>query len=1546
MNFDVIRTFEGGYSTDSHDNLEKKNTFQKGVNGRIYSKNGVFSFKAIKGSRLVYSNSSIVKYLGSFSFSEELIVMAKCDGTLISSETLNTKQVTYSYDENFEISLKGEESNITNETVEGKNVVTSLERSLTIQESETDVNTMYSCNGILDEEIDLSEYYSLNFNVAEVSVCEININEIPENNKTYLDCIYSFKKDNNGNLVGTLLWVGYQNWNINSKIVTRGVEENQFYKRVYYNDGINPDRVINVKDKNISQKRGKDFSRVLDQTLLQPEIESIESGGAIKAMKVCYLYRVISENGQVSDFSPNSEMVDILKEEDAIAYRGGDVSEQTGKLVTVRCNIISPYSNYEIECFAIEYEAQGPPTSIRNLGIKTSASVVEFKHFGTESESNDNVTLADIVSSINTWRYSNALATERNKLIAAGLRNDPVPSAINNLEYLFALHGWDTYGESHDCIMNPEPWNYNMIDVENRDPFAVVSKKVYTTISMYGPGTVTLKNRDNDEFIEYPFLDLPIDAYTDITELIGLLIVDSQDNDVNFPNNFGNLNVSIVDSKILFKRNDLGVITDISDFELTSNNAQFVNNFDSQLDFIDVPFDPETAVYGYKSIGFDQGNGIRISYKEYKEPLLNQATAIYDGSGNVLEYETPSLEKYVQKGEIYRLAFQTYDKSSTKYFSVPIGDVFVPEIGNIKRHINDSGNAVIESERYTNQSEENGIIYGHGIKMKIEVRLDCDLQKKIPMYQILYVERTESNRTILCQGIAAPLMRIQTDFKPGNEMPEAVTNKWNLPYYGGPTYDKRGLLAYDAYGENFQHDGPSGDRRIMTHRGLMYFDSPDIYYNNISAELISSSSIQIRGKLNTDHTPNCVRQRGGGPYGNIYNEVYPKYSRKLTEDFVEGNNHSGELPRYVEEEDDTYSIESHFVNVSVFSKFTHYSRGLSISKATSLERGVVSSGTSLGVTNSLSNNAFVLPNQAWFYGTAQREWDRANNNDPRNNIFHSGITSPGYKTVFIKTELDLFTDDFIGPEEMTVFSEIRDGGFDHVVFDTIPLVNIYRNNREIVYGGRSEKAFSENTYIPLSKTIPTAGFNTAAQVFECGADTYISLVIRTKNDYGDDEITEEEYNNHENAMDTGDITVWKRNGAWAYVAVLETQVEPKMTYEYEFYKENGTHSFEKLRDELINKAYFNKNTLRTFIPRPFKFKDDPDQGNVIAVSDVKVAGELYDSWTIFKVNNFYAELDKDKGTVSNLIKVNDQVFAVQEKQTSLIYIGTDRLISDEQGNPINIKQGSGSVVDGHKTISNYGTAIRRNIVGDDFGFTFFDESKIEFVRVDKALLSKNLLHREYSEKFNNNKITDVEMYYDHINKEINARIRSEKKDTFVLSYNEILGLFNGEREMDSDIFINFDNLVYASVDTPNDDELVVSKDLHLLESNTQLKVLNNILELVLGFYIAANINKVFIYRQWNASSNIDYPFKSVFFKSNLGYERTITESHQWYKIREGIHTVPALNDTIERNASAALRGSWFYVEMTIALEDSEIYNKIEQEIEILAVTNHLRISHQ
>jgi hypothetical protein len=234
-------------------------------------------------------------------------------------------------------------------------------------------------------------------------------------------------------------------------------------------------------------------------------------------------------------------------------------------------------------------------------------------------------------------------------------------------------------------------------------------------------------------------------------------------------------------------------------------------------------------------------------------------------------------------------------------------------------------------------------------------------------------------------------------------------------------------------------------------------------------------------------------------------------------------------------------------------------------------------------------------------------------------------------------------------------------------------------------------------------------------------------------------------------------------------------------------------------------------------------------------------------------------------------------------------------------------------------------------VGDD-SFSFFDEKRVEFIQINKPLLASALLHLDYWNRVKVNPIVDCEAYYDHANKETVIRVRQENGEYFTLAYNNAMQVFNGEFEYNNDMYLNFNKKIYSPV-------LGKNSDLHQLNEGNYLNLFGSQKLLRVGVTLRSEKGKVLQYKKTGIVSNLTYPFDNVIYKTSLGQSRIVTGNHHWYKIREGNHSVPAKNNVETKEEMADLRGSWINVELTAASKDN---NKID----ILAILNHIRFSHQ
>ena len=1447
LNFEQLHLFVEGMKSSREQNAEEPSSYEYGLNGRLYSENGKLSYSSIKGTVPIYNNPKIIKYLGFYAFPDELLLLVKYDENATANLTSEISTQIIANDISINLDFGTTQYVFSNELSIG--AIENINQA-TVQSSPQPVEPLtenYNQSGEI-KTIDFNEYYLLSGKtVPNYQICTLgNANTIPEYNKQYSDAFIVLKNDGYHAFKGRLAWKGNLNWDINRKITTVGIDEGIHYKRVYFTDNLNPLRVINLKDKNLFYRTSEEFNVLQDATLLQPKVRKITEGGSIKAMSVQYAYRLMTDNGQVTSFSPFSELIKIVKDEDGYDFAGGAIDSLTSKRVELDCPIISTLYS-KVQCIAIEFKTDSTPTSFRNLGIQNVDSVVSFIHSGNESELEDILTIEEVIETKHIWTYCNDITIKNNKLIAAGLRNKPYSLQEKYVEDLFLFKGWDELGASHDnALINPTPTTYKYFDPTYTGDMIYVEKQLYTRFLFFGNVTLTLNNKLNPNIRESITFKSSADQYIDYTLDVGAWLKGLSAGKLEL---FPNLKIEQIDYSILFSPIDELIKTNMSNYYFTTSVTQVIIDFENQYSILDTAVNPSALVFGAQSIGFNQGTGIRVSFEQQEEAILNKSPELYDG-GELLKLQTPSLKKTFVKDEIYRLGIQCY-KSGSPLFTIVCGDIKTPAVGELD---------------YKNQSDDGNQLFVHRLELKVEVRIPCEFKDYIDSYQIVYVERTENNRTILAQGLAGPLIRLATINHPsvnGTAYAPDVYDKWTLPFNGGPLYSVNGLLTYTMLGENWDDFeewsddwGDTSDirQRVFTreivNRRMFYFDSPDAIYSKISDRNFKNGKIEVLGRVNTDHTGHLIRSRFPGdeihpayvldvgtgigltfvsvPPGFQESEIYKSlaYSKKIGYTNVSG----------------TSSSKPYHVNVSVFSQFTLDKKTIEIDKTTDLlAKGEVLPSAILGTSFDISNMALTLFAQNAYNSSL---FLSAVYHDRLQRILcgshKSSNNSEGYPSIFIRAKEDVFTDDFIGahrynpikskPHTWEGVSKLVDINGDLTTegvpsTDAHAIINIKMDNEGSIYGGRTKYAFSKNVFIPLSEVIPLKGAtgDNQSQKFNVQGDFYVSLFLRTKNDYSN-ALPPEKHDMHQNNNYVDEhyfasIDDWNRGGAWAYAVVLETEIESRLADSYRFYRASGGVNFDLGINEFINSAYYKKNDLRKYIPVPFNFKDDPLMVSSISASKTKLTGDYVDAWTTFLLYEFY-ELEKSKGIITNITNWKDEIFAIQEYETNQINVDTTNFVTTNEGQSVAIQKGTGSTFTNHKKVSDFGTSIRRALAEGEFGFSFIDEKNKAFVKFGESLSLPLEIQLKLQELFQYNKIIDTEGYYDVKYKETNIRIRTESGLTYLLSYNELLQKFNGWLAYDNDIYITYDKRVFA----PSCQIRTVVLELPEISSNLQVEM--------------------------------------------------------------------------------------------------------------------------
>lgn len=1498
--------FFEGMKVDNTDNIESSKSFFYGQNGRLYSKNGKLSFSSIEGTIDVFNDVRILKYLGYAAFKDELILMVKVHNT-------------------GDFGIDPEVTPPANPTFPG---------------GTTPGNPTPTA-------VDFSDLYTLVDDGFYGVICDEEVDPTDPTNDEGVDAFLSIRKENGG-FVHKWLWLGDMNWSWTAKICTVGMHENNTFKRIYFTDFINSFRVVNILNGKIENLDPNQFNVFQEFSLSQPLIEAISDGGSLKAGVVFYAYRLISNDGQRTVFSDLSERALIHPGSTGQDIRGGNVGEDTGKKVKIKV-INEITNNYDkIEVVAIYYEAEGAPTSIKSIGVQDLQGINTFYHAGNEPGFDLNVTISDLTQRSGGWRFCSDIKTKKNKLIASGLRNVPSPFSLVDIEKDFILRGFNAGGSTYNTsFINPSPKTYRFIPKSGSIGSYRKNKTTINEIRVFGTFNFTLKYFSTT-FTTVFYRD-PV--YNNVTEAIWNFINTIKGNYPQFNFSYLNGNIIIAPVSNQYSLDDLK-------FKFSTEEALIDADFEYQHI---APNLSGQLIHGAQSYGFEKGNGIRITFKpEFQElmskaaPFMHGATQFSHSDGgsshplwtvdhsptiqahfdnsyifnrqNLFDLKENKFKRGFFKGDIYRLGLQ-FERAGEMIFTIPIGDIMIPEIGD-----NVLGLTTEQLVAWQNSRQNGDLLESILTNLIVDVRLNCESRKMYSSIKVVYVQRTPENRTIICQGLSAPLVRYNEFPNTTVQFVPQVAKKWQLPFMGGPGIDAYGVADYTAFGENM--GGTSGERgRSIVHRKLFYFDAPEILFDRIPDSLVQTGKVQFIAKVYGDH-------QGGKYLGHgARNETAPSFSQKIHSTIpVYGRN---ALPG--RQFPNSHGLVGNgellpnWVNVTVFSEASYIKNktSLSIYKTKMMAKGEIANGSYVDTAFEISNNAMTLFQPVIYYNGADR-YPTVQGGDTRFEGWKSNRHCTGARTLFIKTQEDAFPESFYDgamvniPHEGLGFEMIPSAYVKHAV------ANITKDNEESIYGGRTELAYSRNIFIPLSKTIAIPRDNNRTMRLKVGGDTYCTLFFNNKTQYAEYPVDRihmmhaggSKIGGDDKKKDYDDVP--KRTGAWAYGVVIESTVDVALSRNLKFYQNSGPVDMMKTTDK-INEVYFQEGSLRSHITKPVGFKEDPDMLHVVAVSDTKVMGSPLDNWTVFKINNFY-ELEKDKGGAYNLGKSLDDLYAIQESQTSRLLLNERSAQMDSSDGAIMFKTGTGEGIDGHQVISDFGTAIRRSVtdvpssIKSAVGFFFFDERKNELVKVSDGVLVKEDMAYYVNTILANNKVYDVEGFYDELNKETVVRCRTENGQTITFSYNELFGVMNGMYEYDNDQYFVWNNEIIAP-------KLNLSV-LEQFNKGVYLKISGTDRSMKIGVTTNIAPTSVKIFHNFMANINVDYAIEKLEIVTSSGQTRVIQGVHKRYKIREGVHSVPLKND----DDWADLRGEWMQITL-------EIRNKKNKKIDIFSITNFIRQSY-
>ncbi len=251
-----------------------------------------------------------------------------------------------------------------------------------------------------------------------------------------------------------------------------------------------------------------------------------------------------------------------------------------------------------------------------------------------------------------------------------------------------------------------------------------------------------------------------------------------------------------------------------------------------------------------------------------------------------------------------------------------------------------------------------------------------------------------------------------------------------------------------------------------------------------------------------------------------------------------------------------------------------------------------------------------------------------------------------------------------------------------------PIVEVYKGySYDTIFGGTSDEAFQEATWIPCGDEVIFNGSEDATVKFQRG-DSYVQRW---------------------DCLKTYAFTKEDKNQV---IEIASFVVETRVNIDGRYDKNRGQTSNLNMSPEnfnLINPVYSQMDNFFSYKILPQEEYEDNVYPNTITWTKTKQNGADVDLWTNITMASTL-ELDGNKGTVNKLVRFNDQLLAFQDTGISQILYNENTQISTTEGVPIEIAN-SGKVQGKRYLSDTVGCSVKETIAQTPAGIYFIDSNE-------------------------------------------------------------------------------------------------------------------------------------------------------------------------------------------------------------------------------------------
>ena len=198
------------------------------------------------------------------------------------------------------------------------------------------------------------------------------------------DCVWELSGIGSGNTALDLMYLNSINLSTSNLVSLRYNYENSIIEKVYFVDGINQLRYMNLRQsiangdlKNLADVRSTSIDMVGQFDLSQPVINSVTGGGSHTSGMIQYAYNLYVLNGAQTTISPLSELQSLDK---GVGLGGGELNESVGRTVVVGIPGIDTDFTH-IRVYAIKYTSFNVTPSVSLVADREIDSFSSFSYY-------------------------------------------------------------------------------------------------------------------------------------------------------------------------------------------------------------------------------------------------------------------------------------------------------------------------------------------------------------------------------------------------------------------------------------------------------------------------------------------------------------------------------------------------------------------------------------------------------------------------------------------------------------------------------------------------------------------------------------------------------------------------------------------------------------------------------------------------------------------------------------------------------------------------------------------------------------------------------------------------------------------------------------------------------------------------------------------------------------------------------------------------------------------------------------------------------------